>query len=106
MANDAADSILVFRTTDAGNVAPLRVLKGPATGIKNPVSVVVDTQHDELWVANFANHSTTVYPLTAEGDTPPLRTIRAAPLGKLALGIGNPGAVAYDSKREEILVPN
>jgi len=37
---------------------------------------------------------------------PPLRTIRSAPLGKQALAIGNPGAVAYDTKRDEILVPN
>jgi hypothetical protein len=37
---------------------------------------------------------------------PPLRTIRSAPADKLALAIGNPGAVAYDSKRQEILVPN
>jgi hypothetical protein len=33
-----------------------------------------------------------------------VRIIRSAPLGKLALVIGNPGAVAYDSKRDEILV--
>ncbi len=32
--------------------------------------------------------------------------IRSAPAGKMAQMIGNPGAVAYDSKREEILVPN
>ena len=43
---------------------------------------------------------------TADGDVAPLRTIRAAPLGKRALAIGNPGAVGYDSKRDEILVPN
>jgi hypothetical protein len=32
--------------------------------------------------------------------------IRSAPAEKVALAIGNPGAVGYDSKREEILVPN
>jgi hypothetical protein len=36
----------------------------------------------------------------------PLRRIRSAPAGQRALVIGNPGAVGYDSKREEILVPN
>jgi hypothetical protein len=66
----------------------------------------VDTQNDELWVSNYGNHTATVYKTTAEGDTPPLRVIRSGPLGQLALMIGNPGALAYDSKREEILAPN
>ena len=47
-----------------------------------------------------------IIPLTANGDVAPRRTIRAAPKGEMALGIGNPGAVAYDTKRKEILVPN
>jgi hypothetical protein len=47
-----------------------------------------------------------VYPLDASGDVPPLRVIRSGPLDEPALGIGNPHPVAYDSKREEILVPN
>ena len=106
VANDQGDSILVFRATANGDVAPIRVLKGPNSGIKNPTGLFLDTQNDELWVANFGNHSATVYKPTAEGDTPPLRTIRSAPIGEPSLMIGNPGAVAYDSKREEILVPN
>ncbi|MCZ6489314.1 MAG: hypothetical protein O7A06_02145 [Acidobacteria bacterium] len=106
VANDVGDSILVFRVTDNGNVAPLRVLQGPKTGLKNPTGVSVDTKNQELVVANMGNHTATVYPRTAQGDTAPLRTIRAGPLGKRALAIGNPGAVGYDSKREEILVPN
>ena len=106
VANDADDSVLVFRTTDHGDVAPRRVIKGPQTGIKNPTGVFVDLKNEELWVSNMGNHSATVYPLSANGDVAPLRTIRSAPLGKLALAIGNPGAVGYDSKREEILVPN
>ena len=54
----------------------------------------------------MGNHSATVYARTAAGDVAPLRTIRSAPRGKKADMIGNPGAAAYDSKREEILVPN
>jgi len=104
--NDGTDSILVFRVTDSGNVAPTRVLRGPKTQIKNPTGVYVDKVNDEVVVANMGNHRATVYPRAAQGDTPPLRTIRAAPEGTPALQIGNPGAVAYDSKRDEILVPN
>jgi hypothetical protein len=106
VANDGGDSVLVFRETDTGDAAPTRVLKGPRTGLKSPTSLFVDTKNNELLVSNMGNHSATVYPRTAAGDVAPLRTIRSAPPGKRAAIIGNPGAAAYDSKRQEILVPN
>ncbi len=106
VANDADDSILVFRTTDSGNAAPARMIRGPKTGIKNPTGIFVDLKNDEVWVSNMGSHSATVFPRTASGDVEPMRTIRSAPLGMPALAIGNPGAAGYDSKREEILVPN
>lgn len=106
VANDADDSILVFRGSDSGNAAPLRVLTGPKTGIKNPTGIFIDPKNQELVVANMGNHSATTYRRDANGDTPPLRTLRAGPLGMQALAIGNPGAIAYDFKREEFLVPN
>ena len=93
VANDADDSVLIFRATDSGNVAPIRVIKGPKTGIKNPTGIFVDPKNDEVWVSNMGNHSATVYPRTANGDAAPLRIIRSAPVGKQALAIGNPGAV-------------
>jgi DNA-binding beta-propeller fold protein YncE len=106
VANDGTDAILVFRVTDSGNASPTRVLKGSKTQIKNPTGVYVDTVNNELVVANMGNHRATVYPRTAQGDTTPIRTIRTAANGTPALQIGNPGAVAYDTKRDEILVPN
>ena len=106
VANDAGDSILVFRSTDSGNAAPQRVIKGSLTGLSNPTGVFVDIQNDEVVVANMGGHSVTVYPRAANGNVAPRRTIRSAPAGKRALMIGNPGAVGYDSKRDEILVPN
>ena len=106
VANDGGDSILVFREADNGDAAPTRVVKGNQTGLKSPTSLFVDTKNNELFVSNMGNHSATVYPRTASGDVAPMRTIRSAPQGKQAEMIGNPGAAAYDSKREEILVPN
>jgi hypothetical protein len=82
------------------------VIKGPRTKLKNPIGISIDFANRELWVASFGNYMGTVYPIDANGDAPPLRTIRAAPEGQLALGIGNPGAVAFDPSRQEILVPN
>ena len=106
VANDMENSIIVFDSMAGGDVAPKRVLQGPNTMIKNPTGVFVDLKNDELWVANFGNHAATVYKRDASGDTAPLRVIRSGPLGEQALGIGNPHPVAYDTKREEILVPN
>jgi DNA-binding beta-propeller fold protein YncE len=106
VANDMGDSILVFRTDAEGDVAPIRVLRGPKTGMKNPTGVYLDRKEQELVVANFGNHTATTYKLPAGGDTAPVRKLRSGPPDTPALMIGNPGSVAYDSKREEILVPN
>ena len=106
LANDADDSVLVFRTTDKGNAAPVRVIKGPRTGIKHPPGITVDSKLNELYVANMGNASVTVFPVTANGDVAPSRTIRTGPADRLSLNIGNPGAVGYDTLRDQILVPN
>ncbi|OFW44577.1 MAG: hypothetical protein A3J28_06420 [Acidobacteria bacterium RIFCSPLOWO2_12_FULL_60_22] len=106
VANDPADSVLVFKADASGDVAPIRVLRGPKTQIKNPTSVNLDLKNDELWVANFGNHTATVYKRSANGDTPPLRVIRSAPIGAPTPMMGNPNVLAYDSKREELLVAN
>jgi DNA-binding beta-propeller fold protein YncE len=106
VANDISSSILVFNVTDSGDVAPKRVIQGPKTNLKNPTGVWVDSKNHEVWAANFMNHSATVYSLDASGDVPPLRMIRSGPMNEPSLGIGNPHPLAYDTKREQILVPN
>lgn len=106
VANDSDHSILVFRASDSGDAAPIRVVKGPKTGLRNPTDVFVDGKNNEIVVANAGNHSMTVYPLTANGDVAPLRTIRSAPSGTHAPMLVGPGALTYDNKRDEILVPN
>lgn len=106
VANDMGPSILVFDAYASGNAAPKRVLKGPNTRLANPTGVFVDTKNGELWVANFGGHSATVYDVGAAGDVRPKRVIRNAPPDASSLMIGNPGAVAYDTKREQLLVPN
>jgi DNA-binding beta-propeller fold protein YncE len=106
VANDTGDSITVYRADASGDAAPIRVLKGPRTLIQNPTGVAVDLKNKELWVANFGNHSATVFPLDASGDAVPKRIIRSAPLDQPAPMLGNPHTVAYDSKRDQILVGN
>ena len=100
------NSILIFRRTDHGNAVPVRVICGNRTGIAGPMGVAIDTKNDELWVTNYGDHSAVVFSRTVQGNARPKRIIRNAPRGMPAVGFGNPGAVAYDSKRGEILVPN
>lgn len=100
------NSILIFRRTDQGDVAPVRRIQGNQTGIAGPMGVAIDTKHDELWVTNYADHSALVFSRSVQGNVPPRRVIHNAPRGTPAVGFGNPGAIAYDSKRDELLVPN
>ncbi|HXH06036.1 MAG TPA: hypothetical protein VNI83_05525 [Vicinamibacterales bacterium] len=104
VAGNGNDAVLVFPRTAQGNVAPARVIRGPRTGISSPMAVAV--RGDEIWVANFGDHTALVFPRTAHGDVPPTRVLRNAPRGTPTVGMGNPYAVAYDSKREQLLVPN
>ena len=106
VANDADDSILVFRAGDGGDVAPIRMIKGPNTGIKNPPGIALDIKNGEISVASMGTHAVLFFPVTADGDVKPSRIIRGGPANQIALNIGNPGAVGYDTKRDQILVPN
>ncbi|OFV98683.1 MAG: hypothetical protein A3H94_04140 [Acidobacteria bacterium RIFCSPLOWO2_02_FULL_60_20] len=106
VANDAGNAVLVFGADARGDVAPRRMISGPKTGIQYPTGLYLDHKNREVWLANMGNHSATAYSMDANGNVAPLRTIRSTPADQVALAIGNPGAVAYDSKREEILVPN
>ena len=75
------------------------------TGVDG-LNVSIDTKNKEVWVSNMGNSSATCYSLTADGNASPVRTIRSAPVGWKSLKFGKPQVVAYDSKREEYLVPN
>jgi DNA-binding beta-propeller fold protein YncE len=106
VANDTGHSVTVYKVTDNGDVAPTRVIKGPKTMVRNPTGVFVDLKNSELWVANFGSHSATVFPLDADGDVVPKRIIRSGPADAGSPMLGNPHTVAFDSKREEVLVSN
>jgi DNA-binding beta-propeller fold protein YncE len=106
VANSGSNSILVFNRAANGDVAPIRKIQGDGTKLKKPVGLYVDTKNDEVWATSPEFHSINVYKRTAQGNAAPLRVVRGAPEGTPAPGIGNPGGIAYDSKREQLLVPN
>lgn len=106
VANTGDDSVLFFAPDAAGDVAPVRVLRGSNTKLKGPVGVSIDLSHNELWVASWDNHIAAVFPRTVQGNAAPLRVIRTAQENAPLASMGRIGAVAYDAKRDEILVPN
>ncbi|MSO20061.1 MAG: hypothetical protein EXQ56_06275 [Acidobacteria bacterium] len=106
VANDMDHSVLVFGVDDTGDVAPRRIIRGPRTGLRNPVGITLDPKNQELLVASMGNHRALVFPLNATGDVAPKRMIRGGPADEKGLMIGNPGGVGYDTKRQQILVPN
>jgi len=106
VANDTGDSVTVFKTDANGDVAPIRVLKGPRSLIKNPTGVALDLVNNELWVANFGSHAATVYPVDASGDPVPKRVIRSGRPDDPSPMLSNPHTLAFDSKRDQILVSN
>jgi DNA-binding beta-propeller fold protein YncE len=106
VANDTGHNVSVFPITADGDVAPIRVIAGPKTMIKNPTGVFADIKNNELWVANFGSHSATVFPFDASGNATPKRIIRSGPPDAGSPMLGNPHTVAFDTKRNEVLVAN
>ncbi len=106
VANNGDNSILIFDRSTSGDRPPVRSIRGDRIGINRPMGLAIDTKNDEIWVSNFGDHSALVFARTADGNVAPKRVIRSAPAGTPTAGFGNPMALAYDSKREEILVPN
>lgn len=106
VANNGANSVLVFSRTATGDMAPIRLLGGDKTGIDRPMGVAIDSRNDELWVSNFGDHTALVFDRLARGNVPPKRIVRTAPAGTPTPGFGNPQTIAYDSRRDQLLVPN
>lgn len=106
VANNGDDSILIFDRKATGDTPPVRLIRGDRTGINRPIGLAVDQKNGEIWVANWGDHSALAFDASASGNVPPKRIIRSAPAGTPTPGFGNPEGLAYDSKREQLLVPN
>jgi len=104
IANDTADTVTVYRTDANGDVAPIRVLKGPRSMIKNPTGVALDLRTMNCG-GQFRSHSATVFPVDASGDPIPKRVIRSGRADEASPCLATPH-VAYDTKRDQLLVSN
>jgi hypothetical protein len=95
-----SSSITVYgRTANGDDVAPLRTIRGAATGLAQPIGLAVDTVNNEILVAN--SNSITVYGRTAIGNVTPLRTI-----GGGSTELDHPLGLGLDAVNDELLVAN
>jgi DNA-binding beta-propeller fold protein YncE len=106
VANYGSHEILIYGRTAKGDAAPLRRIGGDKTEIRGPVAVGFDQKNSEIWVANYGDHTAVVFDRKASGNVAPKRIIRNAPAGTPTTGFTNASAAAYDSKRDQLLVPN
>ena len=106
VANNGDNSILIFDRQRGGNVAPVRIIRGERTGINRPMGLAVDAKNGEIWISNYGDHTALAFDSAADGNIVPKRILRSAPAGTSTPGFGNPMALAYDTKRSQILVPN
>src|SRR3989441_410190 len=112
--------VAVYRKEASGNEKPLRSLQGESTRLSDVHGIAIDPKNKLLYAANwghvsdyriagtgrFEDPSISAYPLNADGNVAPLRTIRSAPLNKVSLKFGKVEALAYDEGRDQVWVPN
>ena len=64
-----------FSDSANGNVAPVRVLGGPTTGLKTPVGGVYEPVENVIYVADFYGTAIRVFYANAYGDAAPARVV-------------------------------
>jgi len=106
VANYGTNSVLIFSKKASGDVAPSRTIGGPRTGIVGPVDVAFRREERRDLGGQLRRPHRVVFDITAAGDVAPKRIIRNAPAGTPTTGFTNAAVVAYDSKRQQLLVPN
>ncbi|HET6267578.1 MAG TPA: hypothetical protein VFG11_07660, partial [Acidobacteriota bacterium] len=78
-------SVLVFRRTASGDVAPLRILQGPKTKLDSPYGIAVDPVHNLLIVGSHSYVTNTssilIFNRTDQGNVAPRAIIAGAKTG-------------------------
>jgi hypothetical protein len=84
-------SISVFAANSTGNVAPLRVIQGPATELSSPGALALDSSNN-LWVSQ-GNNGILEFPAGANGNVSPIAVL---------VSDYAPDAIAIDSQNRLI----
>jgi 6-phosphogluconolactonase (cycloisomerase 2 family) len=107
--------VAVYSKNASGNDKPIRLLIGDKTKLSDSHGLAIDTKNKLLFINNWGNisdyrvpgsgrfepPSITVYPLDADGDTPPLRVIQGP-----KTQMDWPGAMSVDPATGDLYVAN
>jgi DNA-binding beta-propeller fold protein YncE len=94
-------SVTVYPRDASGDVAPIRVIRGPKTQLSWPTALSVDPKRGEIYVANDTGNSILVFNVEDSGDVAPKRIIQ----GPKSM-VKSPTGVFYDWKHDELWVSN
>jgi hypothetical protein len=76
------DIVRVFADTANGDVAPIRLLGGPAALLESANDLLYEPSEHVLYVADFRGQAIRVFAFGAEGNVPPLRSFSGPVLGQ------------------------
>lgn len=101
VANNQDHALLVFPRTASGDVAPLRRIQGPSTGLSRPVLVAVDGASGEIFVADQYPNPGAVRTFSrfANGNLAPKRILTGP---KTRINVTND--MIFDPLRDELLL--
>jgi hypothetical protein len=89
VANFRGASVTVYPAGATGDVAPIRKISGPSTGLAFPTGIGFD-RAGRLFVSNYVGQSITVYAPGASDDVAPIRTVNGS-----ATGLNRPGWLSF-----------
>jgi hypothetical protein len=76
--SNIGQAILTFRGGANGDEAPIRVIQGPKTQLRDPEKLALDPVHNEIFVLNMTvDDEVLVFDRLAQGDVAPKRVLRA-----------------------------
>ena len=96
---DAVPAILVFPRTGNGDVAPIRVLRGPKTMMLDPYRIAVDGENDVLVIANREPRGFLIFNRDDSGDVAP----KAIITGPNTSIFGTPQQIQMDPERRQFI---
>ncbi len=72
--SNIGQAVLTYRGGANGNEAPIRIIQGPKTLLRDPQSLFIDPVNNEIFVLNMGTDDTMlVYDRLAQGDVAPKR---------------------------------
>lgn len=101
-----AQAILVFRGGANGDEAPIRIIQGPKTQLRDPMKLAVDSLHNEIYIPQ--ERRILVFSGDAQGDVPPLRVLEGpdTQLTNGSVGVDPINNVLITVSRDESSTPN